>query len=260
MIGFGIAMVVLSAVSLYMTYRDLVAYYNVDYTPIPHYIVDEKDITAYNEKGEKIVIKNQAAYYKAVECNRAGDDEWYNTLGSSADLNGTVGRQWLALYTAKNENMSPIIADSLKVVVGSTDVPTDYTTGIHMFGSGSAYNLNNTQLVWNNDAKSVFVYFNVDESASAEPAKEDKPAEKETDPAQETDPAKEETKAPETKEAEKESEAAPVETTAAAPATEAPSEGSGFSGGALALSGGIGLLVGALGAYAIAMGMKKKKE
>ena len=35
-----------------------------------------------------------------------------------------------------------------------------------MFGSDAAYNLNNTQLVWNNDAPSVFVYFNVDESIS----------------------------------------------------------------------------------------------
>ena len=266
MIGFGIAMVVLSAISLYMTYRDLVGYYKVDYTPIPHYIVDEKDITAYNAKGEKIVIKNQAAYYKAVECNRAGDDEWYDTLGSSADLNGTVGRQWLALYTAKNENMSPIIADSLKVVVGSTDVPTDYDTGIHMFGSGSAYNLNNTQLVWNNDAKSIFVYFNTeDEKAAEEPADPDpkdkeSETETETETEKETDPAKEETKAPETKEAEKETEQPAVETTAVDPATETSTEGSGFSGGALALSGGIGILVGALGAYAIVMAMKKKEE
>ena len=62
--------------------------------------------------------------------------------------------------------MAPILASSLKAVVGSADVPADYTTGIHMFGTGAAFNLNNTQLVWNNQAKSVFVYFSVEEDAA----------------------------------------------------------------------------------------------
>jgi len=170
LIGFGIAATLLSAAALYSSYRDLVDYYNVDYTPIPHYMVDEKDITTYNEKGEKEVIKNQAAYYKVVETNRAESDEWFNILGTSADLNGTVGRQWLALYAAKNENEVPIVASSLKAVVGKDDVPPDYTTGIHMFGSDAAFNFNNTNYVWNNNAPSVFVYFNVDGSAQAEPS------------------------------------------------------------------------------------------
>ena len=166
MIGFGVAFVVLSAISVYLTYSDLVKYYSVEYTPIPKYMVDEKDITAYNAKGEKIVIKNLAAYYKAVETNRAADDEWFEILGTSSDLNGTVGQQWLALYAAKNSSMNPIIASSLKAVVGNTDVPSDYSTGIHMFGSDAAYNVNSTQFVWNNDAPSVFVYFNVDGNTS----------------------------------------------------------------------------------------------
>lgn len=166
LLGFGIVMVVVSSVALYYTYRDLVDYYKFDYTPIPRYMVDEKDITAINPKGETIVIKNQSAYYKAVECNRAESDEWYETLGTSADLNGTVGKQWLALYTERNENDAPIVADSLKVVVGSADVPSDYTTGIHMFGSDAAYNLNNSQLVRNNKAKSVYVYYTLDETAA----------------------------------------------------------------------------------------------
>ena len=250
-IGFGIVMVVMSAVSLYFTYRDLVDYYNVDYTPIPSYIVDEKDITAYNAKGEKIVIKNQAAYYKAVECNRAEGDEWYDTLGNSADLNGTVGRQWLALYAVKNESMSPIVADSLKVVADNLSVPAGYTTGIHMFGAGAAYNLNNTQLVWNNDAKSIFVYFKTEDELQGQKENNADPKENETDP-------EEETNASETKETEKETKSAAAETTAA---SKTPStEGSGFSGGALALSGGIGLVVGALVAAMISMAMKKKKE
>lgn len=53
-----------------------------------YYIVDEKDIIGYNKKGEKILLKNQSAYYKAVECNRTSDDEMYNILGKCADMNG----------------------------------------------------------------------------------------------------------------------------------------------------------------------------
>ena len=79
-----------------------------------------KDITAFNSRGEKIVIKNQAAYYRAVTCNRNDKDEFYNTLGDIADLNGDVGQQWLAMYCAKNDAEAPILADSLKVVAGNS--------------------------------------------------------------------------------------------------------------------------------------------
>ena len=169
-IGFSVAMVILSAVTVYLSYLDMVKYYNVEFTPIPHYMVDEKDITAYNANGEKIVIKNQSAYYKAVPCNRTNDAEYYDNLGTCSDLNGDVGKQWLALYSVKNNAEDPIIASSLKAVVGDDNIPTGYETGIHMFGSDSAYNLNNAKFVWNKSAKSVYVYFNRDENANASTA------------------------------------------------------------------------------------------
>ena len=164
-IGFGVAMIALALVTTYLSYRDMQAYYKVDFTPIPHYMVDEKDITAYNAKGEKIVIKNQSAYYKAVECNRTSGDEKFKDVDVCADLNGDVGKQWLALYAAKNEAMAPIIADSLIAVINNTDLPAGYTTGIHMFGSDSAFNLNDSRYVWDGNASKVFVYFNVDDEA-----------------------------------------------------------------------------------------------
>ena len=164
-IGFGVAMIALALVTTYLSYRDMQAYYKVDFTPIPHYMVDEKDITAYNAKGEKIVIKNQSAYYKAVECNRTSGDEKFKDIGNCADLNGDVGKQWLALYAVKNEAMAPIIADSLIAVINNTDLPAGYTTGIHMFGSDSAFNLNDSKYVWDGNASKVFVYFNVDDEA-----------------------------------------------------------------------------------------------
>ena len=40
-----------------------------------------------------------------------------------------------------------------------------YKTGIHMFGSGSAFNLNSELYDWNKSAPSVMVYFKVDTAA-----------------------------------------------------------------------------------------------
>ena len=222
MAGFGIAMIILAGITTYLAYRDLAEYYKTDFTPIPKYMVDVEDITAYNAKGEMEVIKNQSAYYKAVECNRTDKDEKYKNIGTFADMNGDVGKQWLALYAVKNEAMAPILADSLLAVVGNTDLPSGYTTGIHMFGSDSAFNLNDSKFVWNGSAPKVFVYFNVD----------DKPASTSTG------------------------------TNADTTTDNASVTGSVFTTGSLFLSGGIGLLLGAgiVALVFIAMKPKKKEE
>ena len=201
-VGFSVAMVVFSALTLYLTWRDITSYYDVDMTPIPKYIIEEKDLIGYNKKGEKVVLKNQSAYYKLVECSRTANDEYYSVLGTGSDLNGDVGKQWLALYAVKNEVMDPILASSLKVVVDNTQIPAGYETGIHMFGSDAAFNLNSSLYDWNNDAPSVYIYFQTDD-------------------------------------------------------TEASSTGTIFSAGALALSGGSGLVIGSV---VTALFMKKKKN
>ena len=166
-VGFAAVTVIMSAVSAYMTWQDLKDHYKVDFSPIPHYMVDETSITYYNERGEKLVKENHAAYYDAVTCNRKESDRNFEALGNCADLNGDVGQQWLALYACKDyEEMQPILADSFRVVVGSSEIPVGYdNTGIHMFGSDSAFNLNSKLYDWNQSAKSVFVYFKIDEAA-----------------------------------------------------------------------------------------------
>ena len=165
MAGVTVAMVVITAVSIVLTFRDMAAKYKVDLTPIPKYMVDEKDLIGYNSKGEKIVLKNQSAYYSAVECNRSEDAEFYKTLNVYNDLNGDVGQQWLTLYSVKNEMEDPILASSLKAEVNNNDVPAGYTTGIHMFGSDSAFNLNSYPYVWNKTAPKIQVYFKRDTGA-----------------------------------------------------------------------------------------------
>ena len=167
-IGLSIGVIILAAITTYMSWQDMKAYYNVEFSPIPHYMVDEKDIVGYNKKGEKILLKNQSAYYKAVECNRTESDEFYKVLGNRADMNGDVGRQWLALYSVKKDLMEPILASSLQVVVGKVDVPAGYTTGLHMFGTEAAFNLNSSLYDWNNSATSVYVYFQTDDTVAGE--------------------------------------------------------------------------------------------
>ena len=161
--GMTAAMIIIVAITTYLTWRDLKNHYKVDYTPIPRYMVDEKDITAYNEKGEKIVIKNQEAYYTAVTCNRDSSAEYYKVANDIADLNGDVGQQWLAMYCAKNSAEAPILAASLKVVKDNSQVPSGYKTGAHMFGTESAENFNNIMYIWNSNAKSIYLYYKTEE-------------------------------------------------------------------------------------------------
>ncbi len=165
--GYAAALVILAGVSAYLTWQDMKAFYKVDFIPIPHYMVDETAITYYNKDGQKLVKENHAAYYKAVACSRPENDKNYKILGDCADLNGDVGQQWVALYACRdNKACQPILADSLKAVVGSSEVPAGYETGIHMFGSDAAFNMNNKMYDWNQSAKSIYVYFQIDKEAS----------------------------------------------------------------------------------------------
>ena len=163
----AVIMVGISAYLVYLDYQEMKAYYQVDFTPIPHYMIDEVDLVGYQKNGEQVVLKNQSAYYKAAECNRGSGDEFFGVLGTSADLNGDVGKQWLALYSVKKELMEPILASSLKAVVNNTQIPAGYMTGIHMFGSDVAFNLNSSLYDWNNSAPSVYVYFQTDDTIDA---------------------------------------------------------------------------------------------
>ncbi len=152
---------------IYFSYDHMGDKYNVKFDSIPRYMVDEKDITAYNAKGEKIVVKNQEAYYKAALCNRPESHEMYGTIGNIGDINGTVCKQWVALYYSKNSSEAPILANSLTCVKGSETIPAGYTTGIHMFGTSAAENLNNTLYVWNSSAPKIFVYYKTEDAGAS---------------------------------------------------------------------------------------------
>ena len=167
--GFTVLGAVLAGVSIYTTIEEMKAFYKVEFTPIPKYIVDRADITAVNQKGETVMVKNQTAYYKAVLCNRtAGSSAFekknYEILKDRNDLNGDVGMQWLSLYSVKYENGTPILADSLKVKLGKGDAPEGYTNGIHRFGEKDTFNLTSRLYCYNDPSEGTYVYFKNDTS------------------------------------------------------------------------------------------------
>ena len=166
--GFAVAFVIISGITTWLTWEDMKDYYKVDFTPVPRYMVEEKDIVGYNARGEKVVLKNQSAYYKLAESNAKSGDFKFDEIGSAADMNGCYGKQWLALYTVKNRMMQPILASSLVAAefekAEDTKTPSGYKTCIHMFGSDAPFNLNSSLYDWDNGAPGIFVYFKTDDS------------------------------------------------------------------------------------------------
>ena len=170
--GFAVITAILAGLSIYVTISEMLEYYEVTFKPIPKYIVDEADITEI-KNGEQVVVRNDTAYYKAVSCNRKegkSDVEKtnYKILGTTNDLNGDVGKQWLSLYSVKYEQGKPILADSFKVVKGNPELPKGYETGIHRFGESAAFNLTSKLYCYNDKPDGTYVYFkNADQTVKA---------------------------------------------------------------------------------------------
>ena len=166
--AFSVVFAVLTLISIGLTVYDLYRYYNVDYTPIPKYIVDEADITTLDEDGNQIVVRNDAAYYTVAKTNRPKTHEQYKALQDYADLNGDAGQEWLALYCTKNAAAgAPILADSFNVVTGSTSIPEGYAKGIHMFGSNAAANLTDNRYTYNDKLNGMYVYYLTEADAAS---------------------------------------------------------------------------------------------
>ena len=164
--GFTVITAILAGYSIYTTIKEMIDFYKVKFAPVPKYIVERTDITAKNSKGKETMIKNQSAYYKVVTCNRTEgnsdvEKENYKILGDRNDLNGDVGKEWLALYSVKYENGSPILADSLKFKMGK-GAPEGYSEGIHAFSQGSAFNLTHKPFCYKDPYDGTYVYFKTD--------------------------------------------------------------------------------------------------
>ena len=153
---------VLAGVSIWSTYQDLKEYYNAEFTPIPLHMVDE----GLDEYDAKIYT-----YYDAVTCNReeAGMVTDANRLLKNyGDLNGDVGRQWVALYTTKDKNAGNPLTE-LKVQYEDSSLPDETYTALSMFGESSAQNLTNkTSGYTYADGKSgIYLFYKTDANAFA---------------------------------------------------------------------------------------------
>jgi hypothetical protein len=216
-VGFTVVFALLAAWSIYSTVSEMLEYYHVDFVAIPKYMVERTDITKMVD-GKEVMIKNETAYYKVVQCNRKpGDSEVeqknYSILGTANDLNGDVGKQWLALYSVKYKYGKPILADTFKVVKGDSKLPGGYEIGIHRFGEGAAFNLTSKIFCYNDKPDGTYVYY---KNAA--------------------------------------------DTVAVLTGEEATTSGSLFSGGSLALGGGIGMIVGGGLVALIMTAMNKRKR
>ncbi len=154
--------VVLMAVSIWSTYQDLKEYYNAEFTPIPRHIVDE----GVDEYDAKVYT-----YYDAVTCNREEKNmvtDSTKLLGNYADLNGDVGRQWVALYTTKDKNAGNPLTE-LKVQYEDSSLPDETYTALSMFGEDTAQNLTNKTAGYTySDGKSgIYLFYRTDANAFA---------------------------------------------------------------------------------------------
>ena len=148
--------------SAWSTYNDLKEYYNADFTPIPQHIVDQST----DDKDEKVYT-----YYNAVECNRAAANmvtDSNKLLGNFGDLNGDVGRQWVALYTTTDEAAGDPLTTDFVVQYNNTNIPND-TVALSMFGESVAQNLTNKKMGYTYaDGKSgIYLFYSTDTSIFA---------------------------------------------------------------------------------------------
>ena len=161
----------------------LVKFYNRDFTQIPLMIVDEADIVSYytdeNGKQQKLITFDQFAYYEVVKCNRqtvgihknaqSGVSDYQKWgCGDAADLNGDVGKEWLALYVNRSSAKGdPILADSLTRVYGDTKKPANSNGFLHMFCSSAPTLLDDTAYCYRNDSDKggMYLYWQTDEGA-----------------------------------------------------------------------------------------------
>ncbi len=160
----GAAMLAVSAVlmiwSAWNVYSDLQKYYNVEFTPIPMHMVDQGT----NDSGEKIFT-----YYTAARCNREEAQmvsDSTRMLGSFGDLNGDVGKQWVALYTTKDKAAgNPITAD-FAVQYKNSNIPGD-RTALSMFGESVAQNLTNKSAgyTYADGEGGIYMFYGTDSSA-----------------------------------------------------------------------------------------------
>ena len=154
--------VLLMGFSLISTYNDLKEYYNVEFTPIPMHMVNQ----GVDENNEKVYT-----YYTAVKCNREEAQmvtDNTKLLGAYGDLNGDVGKQWVALYTTTDKSAGDPITAKFLVQYSNSNIPDD-DTALSMFGESVAQNLTNEKAgyTYSDDKNGIYLFYSTDATAYA---------------------------------------------------------------------------------------------
>ena len=156
-----------AAVEIYDIYK----YYHQDYAPIPRKIVHEST----DDMG-------RFAYsaYSCVLCNREEQGFGNDKLGAYGDMNGDVGKQWLALYTTKDKAAGDPITADIIAQKGSSKAPADKTTGIRLFGKSDTVNIVSEEYGYTDALGGLYIFSGTEKTDADEPEKTE-PAASETD-------------------------------------------------------------------------------
>lgn len=160
--AFRVVMVAALIAMTVMTIIGLKKYYNQEVTrEIPKYVIDS------NRKRE---TGQMFTYYTAVECfsGEKGQESYVSKykdmVKNFADLNGYVGKQWLAMYTTKSKEAGdPILASSLRIAHGKNGYySVDGDTPVCMFCLDTAQNLTSQNFCYNDSTgfKLFFIEIN----------------------------------------------------------------------------------------------------
>ena len=178
----GKVLVVVSIVSAVVTavqyYRTLHNEYNKKQLPIPEVLVD---FDVEGSSGRNVV-------YHAVKWNRNRDDG----RADRGDLNGDAAREWLALYTTKDEAMGdPILADSIITKVGDDGVPADVGNSeyapLTMFGLKTVQNLVDSRYSYNDEVGGIYLWYMKGDASAADELIDDTEEEADEDVSAEAD-------------------------------------------------------------------------
>jgi hypothetical protein len=241
------AAIVLAVVSAAVTIYDVYKYYHKDYAPIPRKIVHEST----DKKGRFVYT-----VYDCTLCNRTAQGfmtEKLKDLGDYGDMNGDVGKEWLALYTTHDKAAGDPIKADLIAQKGSNSMPLDKSTGIRMFGKTDTVNIVSEEYGYNDDLNGLYIFASTGSAADDETPAEttEKTETTESTPAEESSPA-DESKTEETTASEG------TVSEAKSANSEAPQTGSVIGGGTLVMSCTGSAAVGALICFLLTKNKRKK--
>ena len=144
-----IAGVIIAVASAAYAVYEMYQYYHQDMQPVPRIIVSESS----DEKGRAAYT-----YYSCTKCNRAAQGFANDEMGDHGDMNGDVGKQWLALYTTKDKAAGEEITADIIAQKGSNRFPVDKGTSIRLFGQNDSLNIVSEEYGYNDGLKGLYIF------------------------------------------------------------------------------------------------------